>query len=108
MRLQAVCLMQGKKLRESKKGKKGDFTQFVKCKVFFESEFGGFEVYCSRALPESSSDSYWLEGKGEKEAFVQVKLSTYSSNCLKNFDVFKKAMLRHSCAVTIFDTVESK
>ena len=46
MGLRLICLMQGI-LRESKTGKKtGDFTLFVECKVFFESEFVGFEVIC--------------------------------------------------------------
>ena len=32
-------------LREPKKEQIGDFILFVGCKVFFESEFVGFEVY---------------------------------------------------------------
>ena len=45
--LRLVRLMQGI-LRESKKEKKkrGGGSSFVECKVFFEFEFIGFEVYC--------------------------------------------------------------
>ena len=34
-----------KRVKEGKKKTK-DFTLFVECKVFFESEFVEFEVYC--------------------------------------------------------------
>ena len=52
-----VRLMQGI-LRESKKGKNHEyFSQFVECKVFFESEFVGLDVYCTLILSTSNIHS---------------------------------------------------
>ena len=45
LRVRLVRLMQDNS-RESKRGKKGDFSLFAECKVFFESELVGFKVYC--------------------------------------------------------------
>ena len=43
-------------LRESNKAKKrGDFSLFIEFKVFFESEFVGFEVYCILLYRDFSS-----------------------------------------------------